>query len=320
MEEFAVAALGLIILVLAGDALVRGAVNVSLRLGVPALIVSLTIVALGTSAPEMLVGVKAAYEGVPGIALGNVVGSNTANVLLVLGVPAMLAGLATSQVNPQTAYLQMIIASLLFSAFAATGQITGWMGLVLTAAFIGFMLHAVADARRRWKSSYGQPVLAESGEEVEGADPGMRWRMIILFLVLGMAGLPLGAELLVRSASEIARDYDISETIIGLTLVALGTSLPELATTIAAAFRKQADVAIGNVIGSNLANVLLILGVSSLVAPIPVPAYVLWHDISVMMVTSLLLAPFIFLSLNITRAWGVVFTFGYVAYVVTLFL
>ena len=317
MEEFAVAALGLIILVLAGDALVRGAVNMSLRLGISALVVSLTVVALGTSAPEMLVAVSAALEGAPGIALGNVVGSNTANVFLVLGVPALLFGLATAECDTRSSYVQMMVASLVFAGFAATGMFTGLMGLALLLAFLGFMLHAVWWARTRRVTGVDQ---VQAEDDVEGADPGMRWRTIILFLMLGLAGLPLGAELLVNSATEIARDYHVSETVIGLTLVAVGTSLPELATTISAAIRRQADVAIGNVIGSNLANALLITGVAALVTPIPVPEKVLWHDVSVMLLASLALAPFVFLSMNITRVWGAVFTFGYVAYIVSLFI
>ena len=315
MVDFAIATVGLVMLVLAGDALVRGAVNVSLRLGVPALIVSLTIVSVGTSAPELLVSFSAAYEGVPGIALGNVIGSNTANVLLVLGVPALLFGLATRDCDARGSYVHMLIASVAFTALCATGLITFWMGLALITAFMAFMIYA------GWLATRARAPGAEvDEEEVEGADAGMSWRKISLFLALGLIGLPIGAELLVTSATRIAQSFDVSDAVIGLTLVAVGTSLPELATTISAAYRRQADVAIGNVIGSNLANVLLIIGATAIFVPIPVPEDVLMHDVSVMLIASFVMLPFVFARTNMTRFWGATFTFGYVAYVVSLFV
>ncbi|MDE9451162.1 calcium/sodium antiporter [Aliiroseovarius sp. Z3] len=311
------AALGLVILLLAGDSLVRGAVNMSLRLGVPALIVSLTIVAFGTSAPELLISVQAIIEGVPGLAMGNVVGSNTANILLVLGVPALISGLSTATCDTKKSYLQMMGATVLFIVLCSGGVITWVQGLVLLAA-LGLMLSSAfreALSHRRSNHVAVDEVCCEDEEEVEGADPNMPWWKVILFLVLGLIGLPLGADLLVDASTNIARHFGVSETVIGLTLVALGTSLPELATTVMAALRKQAEVALGNVIGSNMFNLLAIIGIASLVGPIPVEPGILQFDLWVMLGASLLLAPFVFLKWHMGRVWGVILSMLYVVYV-----
>lgn len=309
MPDFVIAGLGLVILLLAGDALVRGAVNTSLRLGVPALIVSLTIVAFGTSAPELLIAVKAILDGAPGIAIGNVVGSNTANILLVLGVPALVAGLNTSECETTKSYLMMIAVSAIFIIVCFMGPITAVHGLIL----LGFLVLILGDQLR--EAIAHRNGISVDEEEVEGADPEMRWWKIGVFLVLGLVGLPLGASLLVDSSVSIARTYGVSETVIGLTLIAIGTSLPELATTVMAAFRKQADVALGNVIGSNIFNLLAIIGISSFFGEIPVDKTFLQFDLWVMLGASLLLAPFVFSNTrNMTKRWGIALTGIYAGY------
>ena len=305
--------LGLVILLLAGDALVRGAVNLSLRIGIPALIVSLTIVAFGTSAPELLISITAALEGVPGIALGNVVGSNTANILLVLGIPALLATMHTDECETRKSYVLMIAGSVLFIALAFVGVFTWISGVVLLLALSFVLFDAVRDARVH-RAAGAEAEL----EEPEGADPDMPWWKIVVFLVLGLVGLPLGADLLLEGATSIARGFGVSETVIGLTLVAIGTSLPELATTVMAALRRQADVALGNVIGSNMFNLLAIIGVASLVSPIPVDPEFLKFDLWVMLGASILLFPFVFFKWNINRNWGVALTALYALYVLSV--
>ncbi len=307
--------LGLVILLLAGDVLVRGAVNLSLRLGVPALIVSLTIVAFGTSAPELLIAIQAVSENVPSIALGNVVGSNTANVLLVLGVPAILTGLHTSECDTRKNYVFMLAATVLFIVLAFCGVFTVWSGVVLLAA-LGLVLGAAfieARAHRRCGCAGGDDL-----EEIDEADPNMPYWRIGVYLALGLIGLPLGADILVDNGTEIARTYDVSERVIGLTLIAIGTSLPELATTVMAALRRQADVALGNVIGSNMFNLLAIIGIATFVGPIPVKPTFLMFDLWVMLGASLLLVPFVFLKQDITRNWGFVLTGLYLAYMVVV--
>jgi cation:H+ antiporter len=305
-------AVGFVLLVVAGDFLVRGAVNLSLRLGIPALIVSLTIVAFGTSAPELLVAIQAATQGVSGIAMGNVVGSNIANVLLVLGVPALISTMDTGGSDSRKSFVFMVGLSVLFIALAFTGQFGLWQGLVLLAALALVLGENMYDARRQMQSD------DELLDDLEGADPALPMWKILLFLLLGLIGLPLGANILVDAASEIARNFGVSDTVIGLTLVAIGTSLPELATTVMAAIRKQADVALGNVIGSNLFNLAGIIGVASLVAPISVAPEFLTYDLWVMLGVSVLMAPFVFLGWRLGRRWGIVLLALYASYLVTL--
>lgn len=314
MMPWLLSGLGLVILLLAGDALVRGAVNLSLRLGVPALIVSLTIVAFGTSAPELLIAIKAVQENAPGIALGNVVGSNTANILLVLGVPALLATMHTSECNTRKTYVFMLAASVLFIALAFLGTFTAATGIILLLALALVLSDAFRDARAHRNACGAEDDL----EGLEEADPDMPYWRIAVYLVLGLIGLPMGAHLLVENASIIARTYGVSETVIGLTLVAVGTSLPELATTVMAALRRQADVALGNVIGSNMFNLLAIVGIATLVGPIPVDPEFLRFDLWVMLAASLLLIPFVFFRKDLTRIWGVALTAMYVAYVIAV--
>lgn len=299
---------GLILLLLAGDALVRGAVNLSLRLGIPALIVSLTIVAFGTSAPELLIAVKAVVRGVPGLALGNVVGSNTANVLLVLGIPALFSGLPTSMCDTRKSYVQMIAASLLFIGVCFFGPITWVHALVLLAG----MAVILAD---QFRDALCGRAEAKAGADPEGADPTMAGWKIAAYLLAGLIGLPLGASLLVDNASIIASRLGVSDTVIGLTLVAVGTSLPELATTVIAAMRKQADVALGNVIGSNLFNLLMIIGIAGLVGPIPVPQAFLQFDLWVMLGASLILIPAVFFRKDLGKRWGIALCMLYGAYI-----
>jgi len=318
------AGLGLALLLLAGDSLVKGAVNMSLRVGIPALIVSLTIVAFGTSAPELLISVKAVSENAPGIALGNVVGSNIANILLVLGIPALMTGLSTEECDTQRTFVMMIMATVFFLFVCMIGPITWVHGIGLLLALGVVLADAFLTARshrreQRAKDAAARAALEEHElEEIEGADPNMGWFKIVMFLVLGLLGLPLGADLLVDSSVNIARELGVSETVIGLTLVAVGTSLPELATTVMAALRRQADVAMGNVIGSNMFNLLAIVGLASFVGPIPVPPEMVRFDLWVMLASSLLLAPFVFRGWTLSRGWGIGFLALYVSYIVIL--
>jgi len=215
----------------------------------------------------------------------------------------------TSQCDTRTSFLQMLGATGLFIALSYRGVFDWIAGLVLLGALAAMLIHAAVLANRHRKAGVDDPL-----EDLEGADPDLPWTKIIIFLVLGLIGLPLGASLLVDGASNIARSYNISEAVIGLTLVAIGTSLPELATTVMAALRKQADVALGNVIGSNMFNLLGIIGIASLVGPIQVNANFFAFDFWVMLAASLMLIPFVFFRVDLTRVWGVVLTLLYGAY------
>ena len=311
--DLAWAVLGLGILVLAGDLLVRGAVAASLRLGIPALIVSLTVVALGTSAPELLISVLAVLDGVPGLALGNVVGSNTANVLLVLGLPALISGIRTDAVDTRRSYLLMLGASVLFIAvcFAGPDPLAACAGAAGgTGAVAG---DSLADGLRA-----RVVVDAPAAGAVVGVEPKLPWWAIAALLAAGLVGLPLGANILVDAASNIARTFGISEAVIGLTLVAVGTSMPELATSVMAAIKGRADVALGNVIGSNMFNTLGIIGVAGLVGPLPVPRELLAFDLWVMLAASLVLWPVVFRGWPLGRVAGAALTGAYAVYVVAL--
>ena len=309
MIDLLMVAGGLVLLVLAGDALVKGAVNLSLRLGVPALIVGLTVVAFGTSAPELLVSVEAVINDAPALALGNVIGSNIANILLVLGIPALISVVPVSRELTHD-FLVMMGASVLFIALAWVGPF-GWMhGLALLAG-LGAML---------WNSySRAQAHRASTELDLEGADASISGLKIALYLVGGLIGLPVGANLLVNGATSIATALGVSEAVIGLTLVAVGTSLPELATTIAAAIRKEAGVAMGNVIGSNIFNLLGIIGIASLIGPIPVPEQMLRVDLWVMLAVSALLGIFVLTGRSIGKLAGVGLIALYGGYLVSLF-
>jgi cation:H+ antiporter len=300
------ALLGLIVLLVAGDLLVRGAVNFSLKIKIPAFIVSLTVVALGTSAPELLVAIRAILDNSPGIALGNVVGSNIANVFLVLGIPALIAGINTRECNTRKNYVFMMIATIIFLSLAFKGNFSLPQGILLLVLLILFLLITARDTLKMQDKI--------SNLEVENTDPNLVFWKIILFLSLGFIGLPIGADILVKNASLIAKSYGLSDEVIGLTLVALGTSLPELATTLMAALRKQADVALGNVIGSNIFNLFAIVGITTMFGDIPIASSFFNFDFWIMFGAGIVLFPFVYMRVNINRLWGAFLTLTYVGY------
>lgn len=302
---------GLLILLVAGDILVRGAVALSLRLGIPALIISLTVVAFGTSAPELLIAVQAALEGVPGIAFGNVIGSNTANVLLVLGVPALMTGLNTGQYDTRSSYLQMLAASFVFIAICYLGPLYIWHGIVLLIVLAAILISAARSAGR----ARNRDVLEEL-DEVASDTAG--W-LIAVLLIVGIVGLPIGAHLLIEGARGVAQKMGVSDALIGLTLVAVGTSLPELATSVMAALRGKADVALGNAIGSNMFNLLGIMGVASFFGPLAIDGSLLSFDIWVMLAASFLLIPFAAFRADMSRMVGFGFVVIYAGYMAILF-
>ena len=322
MMSWLMVAGGLVLLIFAGDALVKGAVNLSLRLGIPALVVGLTVVAFGTSAPELLVSVQAVLRDQPGIALGNVIGSNIANVLLVLGLPAVIATLATGAADTRRSYLMMLAATLLFTVLLFLGPLTLWHGGVLLAGLALVLWDQFRDARahRHHQREVAAAEVADGAEvELEGADPRLPGWKLAAYLIGGLAGLPFGAHFLVTGARDIALSFGVSETVIGLTLVAVGTSLPELTATTIAAWRRQTDVAIGNVIGSNVFNLLAIIGITALVRPVTVPDEILRLDVWAMIAAAVILAPFAF-GRDVGRVAGGVLLALYAAYLAVLVL
>ena len=305
--------LGLVILVGAGDALVRGAVALSLQFGIPAFIISVTVVAIGTSVPELLISVQAALADAPGIALGNVVGSNIANVLLVLGIPALIVPIAGCGPAAHRNLYLMLGATVLFSGFILGGTLFRWAGLVLVSVALFLVWDSVRMARAA-RAGRNREALDELAE-LEDADPNMATWKVLLLIAAGIVGLPIGAHFLIDGARAIARDFGISEAAIGLTVVAVGTSLPELATTVMAALRRHADVAIGNVIGSNIFNIPAVIGAAALAAPLAVPAEIASRDLWVMIGASLVLTPFVLGCRRIGRPVGAVFLLLYGVYI-----
>jgi len=306
---WALSFLGLFLLLISGDFLVKGAIQLSNRLGVSALLVSLTVVAFGTSAPELIVAIKATLSGSPGLALGNVVGSNIANILLVLGLPTLIVGLQNNIADTKRSFGLMIVASLLFIVFGMSGSFSWIYGILLLSLLAFFLLDT-------FRQNSEKP-LDNDSLEIQQRKPHSWWT-IICFLILGVLGLPIGADILVTNASALAKGYGVSDAVVGLTLVAIGTSLPELATTFIAVVRKKAEVVLGNLIGSNIFNLLAIIGITSLISPIPVDPIFIKFDFWIMLGASLLIAPFIFLNIKFNRLSGFLFVALYISYLTAI--
>lgn len=303
---------GIVLLVVAGDFLVRGAVSLAQKAGVSTLIIGLTIVAFGTSAPELVVGVDAVLKGSPTLALGNVVGSNIANSLLVVGLPAIIAPMTCDAPRLGRNLMMMVGATLVFIWVAQGGEFTFMHGLLFLALLAMFLLYSGMRAKKCPTELEG---LDEITELEEHPIPYKKsWAMVIG----GLAGLAVGADLLVVGSIELARAFGVSEALIGLTLIALGTSLPELVTAMVAAIRGHCDVAVGNVVGSNIFNILAIMGVSSQFGSIPVPESFLQVDLWVMLGAALLLIPFTRLRSQVGKMSGVVMVALYVGYMIHL--
>lgn len=307
LYSFLVAGFGLVVLLLSGDFLLRGAISVSNKLGISKLIIGLTVVAFGTSAPELLISIRAVLDGVSGLAIGNVVGSNIANMLLVIGVPASVAGLPLVGTDTQRPYLIMIASSILFICVSFFGVINLTSGSILFFGFVFAFTYTVVTASKK-------KLTPSMNIDETRQDPNTKTIIAIFLILLGLVGLPLGTNLFVDSAIAISQGLGVSEALIGLTLVAVGTSLPELATMIVATFRRETDLAIGNIIGSNVFNLLAIMGISSFFGNINVPTEFLRFDLWCMLFSSLLLAPVVFGWFGISRVGGVFLILIYAVY------
>ncbi|MGB0681606.1 MAG: calcium/sodium antiporter [Magnetovibrionaceae bacterium] len=289
MMMYALLVGGFVLLLIGAEYMVRGAVSIAENLGVSKLVIGLTVVALGTSAPEVVVSLQASLDGFPNLAVGNVVGSNIANVLLILGAAALIMPIRAEEGATHRDGLIMLAVSFLVAGLMLTGMIDRLFGIGLLVLFVAYV-GGTFWLEQRGKDSAGD--LAENeADEVEAIE-GPAWKAWVAF-ALGLAGILIGSDMLVTGGTDIARAFGVSEEVIGLTLIAFGTSLPELAASVVAAFRGHADVALGNVVGSNLFNLLLVIGVAATAVPLPVPAQIAGFDIWVMLGASLILAPFI---------------------------
>ena len=302
--------LGIVLLYLGGEFLVRNAVSLAARLGVSSLVIGLTVVAFGTSAPELAATLVSAFQDVPDIAIGNVVGSNIANVGLILGLTAAIYPLQASlQFIRREIPATVVIGALLFPIMAGgvLGRIEGMILLILLGGYLWYLFRS-DDA----------PLLEELEHEVDAETSPPLWRSLI-GVAVGVALLVFGARALVEGAVTIATSLGVPERVIGLTLVAFGTSLPELASSLVAALRREADLILGNIIGSNIFNILAVLGATALIRPFPVDLGATWIDIAIMLSFSLVLLPMMVFGYRLGRKRGATLVVAYVAYVVVLF-
>ena len=300
---------GLVLLMVGADYLVRGAVGVARCLNVSPLVIGLTVVALGTSLPELVISLKAALSGSPGITVGNIVGSNIANILLILGIAGLIAPIRCSRMAIIRDGTAMLSATAIFIAAGLLGALNlayGVIGILLLAGYL------YGSYRSDKKSGDGVHVQEASDVEPIG---GAIW-LSILAVVAGLAGVVIGAELLINGAQGLARAFGVSEEVIGLTLVAFGTSVPELATTVVAALRRHADVALGNVIGSNLFNLIGVMAIVTCFVPIELPAQIVKFDLWVMAGVSAMMIQFMYSGLRLSRGEASLFLATYVAYLV----
>ncbi|MBB1514502.1 calcium/sodium antiporter [Tessaracoccus sp. MC1679] len=301
---------GLVLLVLGGELMVRGAGSLARRLGMSPLVVGLTVVSVATSAPELAVTVDSVLAGAPELAVGNVIGSNTGNVLLILGVGALMAALSVQRQLLRFDLPAMVGLSFVLLLLSLDGSLGLIDGVILMAAFVTIMVTTVILGRRAVARE-----AASGGDDAEVEAPSPVW-VSVAFVAVGVAALVFGAQLLVRGAVSIAFGLGVSELIIGLTIVALGTSLPELAATVAAVRRGEVDIAVGNVVGSNIANIGLILGLPALFSPggLPVPASSVALDLPLMIAAALALGTVAFTGHRVVRLEGGVFVALYAAY------
>lgn len=311
---------GLVLLIAGGELLVRGAVNVATRLGVSPLVIGLTLVGFGTSTPELVTSVQAALSNAPGIAYGNVVGSSIANVLLIMGLAALLAPIAVVSTALKRDGLFMVFVAVAFAVIAAVlspGRVVGTTFIALLAVYVWL---AIRQERVAEHDHHG--AVYDKNLALQDVDPGLTPAKrggpdLLVSLLIAIGGLTLvvlGGKFLVEGAVSLARGFGISETVIGLTIVAVGTSMPELVTSVVASVRRQGDMAFGNIVGSNIYNILGIGGFTALVAPGAVPAEIVSFDNLVMVGVSVLLLVMAWTGLRISRWEGITLLAAYAGY------
>lgn len=302
---------GFAILVIAAEAMVRGAVIIAEKLGISPMVIGMTVIAFGTSAPELMVSMQAALSGSTGLAIGNIVGSNIANVWLILGVACLVTPIIARPDALKRDIILLAAGSLLFVGLCYQGTLNMMAGIVLLIVFSAFLLISY------FRGKSDPEALKEHAEELEELEKGIPKSMplAIVLTVAGILGLAFGADILVTGGSEIARSFGVSEEVIGLTLFAFGTSLPELAASVVAAYRGHPDVAIGNVVGSNIFNMMLVGGIVAVVIDIPVPDQVLNFDMWIMLLATAMLMPVLLGKMKLTRLYACVFFALYIAYV-----
>ena len=310
--------LGFVLLIAGGDLLVRGAVRIAERLSLSPMLIGLTVVGMGTSMPELAASVQASLAGSPGIAIGNIVGSNIANALLILGIAALITPIA---VKTRTLWRDGGIGTLAVLALLAAGATVGLSreaGIIFLIAMGGYVYYAYRQERlgAPHSAAYDRAVAVEDIDPalIPQDQPGGRLPVAILLFLVGLGLIVGGGSLLVDGAITIAEQLGVSDAVIGLTIVAVGTSFPELVTSAVAAYRKEGDIALGNVLGSNIYNILFIGGITGVVAPTQVPASMMAFDLLLLVAVSLVVMVFAFSGGRLSRKEGFALVTSYAAY------
>ncbi len=296
--------LGLVVLIVGGDVLVQGAAGIAKKLKLSPLVIGMTVVAFGTSSPELMVSLKAAYMGSPEIALGNVVGSNIANIALVLGITVLILPMAVDRNSKNIDWPVMMASSLVFVFVALDGEISRFEGVTLFLSLVVFISLMIRNSRKKNKKA----VVEEQGES-----PNIY--LSIGKNIVGLVMLYFGSKWLVSGAIDVANNFNIDKRVIGITVIAFGTSVPELATSVMAAIRKQTDISIGNLVGSNIFNILCVIGLTATVQPIAVDSKIINPDAYWMLAIAFALGLMMFFWKKINRFHGVLLVVSYLVYI-----
>lgn len=308
--QYLILLLGLATLIVGGELLVRGAVGIALKSKIPSVVVGLTVVSFGTSAPELIISLQAAFSGNPDVSLGNVIGSNIANIALVLGLTTIILPMPFQRSMLTKDWPVMMLASVILYVFLLDLKIVFWEGL---AFFTGLLLYVFYMLRRARSGRIPLSVVQEV-EEIGDTKAKPYW-LLILFLVLASVGLHFGSQWFLDGALQIAKDFGLSDRVIGVTIVAFGTSTPELAASVIAAVRKEMDISLGNLIGSNIFNIFSVLGITAMIKPLTGSLEVIEFDIFWMLGIALILLPMMLVGKKINRAKGLILLLLYCAYI-----
>ena len=306
--------LGLATLIVGGEFLVNGAVGIAKKFHISSLVIGMTVISFGTSAPELIVSIKAALSGSPEISIGNVIGSNIANIALVLGITVMIFPIVVDRNSKILDWPMMMGASVLFFIFAlffGEGyQIERWEGIVLFGLLLIFIYYLIASSRKKTKKA-----LKNEDNLLDSEADKINVPKAIGSLLIGLVGLYFGAEWLLDNAVILATDFGMSKATIGITIIAFGTSVPELVTSAVAALKKETDISIGNLIGSNIFNIMAVIGITAIVKPIPVTEDVISYDMIWMLAISFCLLPLMLIGKKLGRLKGFMLFSTYVVYI-----
>lgn len=308
--------LGLITLVFGGDFLVKGAVGIARKFKISTLVIGMTVVSFGTSAPELIVSVKAALDGNPEIAIGNVIGSNIANIALVLAVTIMIFPIAVDKNSKIIDWPMMMLSTMMFYFFAFNNKIEFFEGGIMFILLLVFIIFLIYNSRKKSKK---EEVVKEDDIDVQVIEK-TRFSMSIGYLIAGLVALYFGAEWLLDGAVGLAESLGMEKRVIGITIVAFGTSVPELVTSAVAAYRKQTDISIGNLVGSNIFNIMAVIGVTSLVKEIEVKDMAIEYDMVWMIAIAVVLLPLMLIGKKMGRLKGVLLIGAYGTYITLLLL